>query len=54
MTMRKTHIYIIGIVLLGFTYEYVKRAMPHGALFLLACVVYLVLLRLLAERFGKP
>lgn len=52
--MRKIYIYIIGIVLLGVSQEYVKQSVPHGAVFLLACVVYLVLLRLLAERFGKP
>jgi len=52
--MRKAHIYLIGVVLLGFAHEPVKQAMPHGALFLLAGIVYLVLLRLLAERFGKP
>lgn len=52
--MRKLHIYLIGIVVLGFASGYLKRAMPNGALFFVLCVFYLILLRLLAERFGKP
>jgi len=52
--MRKLHIYLIGIVVLGFASEYLKRTMMNGALFFGLCVVYLILLRLLAERFGKP
>lgn len=52
--MRKIHIYIIGVMLFGLSSEYVKSSIQHGAVFLLASVAYLVLLRLLAGRFGKP
>ena len=52
--MRKIYIYILGITPLGFFHEQLKSAAPNGAVFLLGGLAYLVLLRLVAEKFGKP
>ncbi|UMR28706.1 hypothetical protein MJ904_16380 [Massilia sp. MB5] len=52
--MRKIHIYIVGIVLLGLTQKFLKNAVPHGAIFFAVVVAYLVILRFIAEKFGKP
>jgi hypothetical protein len=52
--MRKIHIYLIGVALLGLLHAPLKSAAPHGSVFLLIVIVYLVALRLIAEKFGKP
>jgi hypothetical protein len=53
IAMRKIHIYIVGVALLGLLQAPLKSALPHGAVFLLIVIVYLVVLRLIAEKFGK-
>jgi fructose-specific phosphotransferase system IIC component len=53
-SMRKIYIYLIGITLFGLLHAPVRSAVPHGAIFLLIAIVYLVALRLVAEKFGKP
>ncbi len=52
--MRKIHIYIVGIVLLGLMQGFLKQALPHGAVFFAVVLLYLVILRFIAEKFGKP
>jgi hypothetical protein len=52
--MRRPHIYIVGVVLLGLGYESLKRALPEGWMFFLIAVVYLLVVRWIANRFGKP
>ncbi|MBB3121405.1 hypothetical protein [Pseudoduganella violacea] len=52
--MRKIYIYILGVVLLGLVQGFIKNAAPHGAVYFLIIVAYLVILRVLAEKFGKP
>jgi Kef-type K+ transport system membrane component KefB len=50
--MRKYWIYFIGIVLFGFLYENLK-AHTSEHIFLLGAILYVLALRLLAERLGK-
>jgi hypothetical protein len=50
--MRKYWIYLIGIMLFGFFYENIK-AHTSELFFFLSAILYLVALRLLAERIGK-
>ena len=52
--MRKIHIYILGVTLLGLLQGFLKNAVPHGAVLLLIVIAYLLMLRLVAEKFGKP
>lgn len=52
--MRKIYIYIFGVALLGLLHAPLKSAAPHGAVFLFIVIAYLVILRLVAEKFGKP
>lgn len=50
--MKKIWIYMAGVVPLAFFYEPLKT-LVSGPVFLICAVVYLLLLRLLAEKFGK-
>jgi hypothetical protein len=50
--MKKIYIYLIGIVPLGFFYYELKNMLGQ-AMFLLCGIVYLILLRLFAEKIGK-
>jgi hypothetical protein len=50
--MKKLYIYLIGIVPLGFFYYDLRNTISQPV-FLLCVLVYLVLLRLLAEKFGR-
>ncbi|NVE00614.1 hypothetical protein [Massilia sp. BJB1822] len=52
--MRKIHIYILGVALLGLAQGFLKNALPHGAIFFAVVLAYLVILRFIAEKFGKP
>ena len=52
--MRKIHIYTIGVMLFGLVYYPLKDALSSGPLLLLFAVIYAVLVRLIAERLGKP
>ena len=52
--VRKIHIYIVGVVLLGLVQEWLKNAMPNWTLLFVLIVAYLALLRFVAEKFGKP
>ena len=52
--MRKIHIYIIGGSLLGLVYSPLKEALNNGAVFFLVAIIYLLIIRLVAENFGKP
>lgn len=50
--MRKFHIYFIGVIGLGLAHGWLKSIFPAPAVFGIA-IVYLILLRLIAEKFGK-
>jgi hypothetical protein len=52
--MRKIYIYILGVTLLGLVQGFIKSAIPHGAVLLFIVVAYLLILGLIAEKFGKP
>jgi hypothetical protein len=52
--MRKVHIYALGVIPLGFFHTQLKSAFPHPASMLLSVVMYCLILRLIAEKFGKP
>jgi hypothetical protein len=52
--MKKLHIYLIGVVLFGLVYEPAKAALRSGLWFFCVAVIYLLVLRFIAERFGKP
>jgi len=52
--MKKKHVYIVGVVMLGFFHSYLKSAAPSQMFFLFAAITYLVLLSFIAEKFGKP
>ncbi|WP_445230580.1 hypothetical protein [Duganella rhizosphaerae] len=52
--MRKIYIYAFGIFLLGLFKDVLKDAAPHWTIVLLIVVVYLLVIRLIAEKFGKP
>jgi len=51
--MRKVHIYLLGVASLGLAYELLKAAIPSKPLFFAIAVIYLIVLRLIAERFGR-
>ena len=51
--MRKVHIYAAGAAVFGFAQHFIKKAVP-GPVLLLTTVVYFVVLRLVAEKYGKP
>jgi len=51
--MKKAIIYMIGVISLGISYSLVRKALSNDAIFAGLALVYLLILRLLAERFGK-
>jgi hypothetical protein len=50
--LRKSWIYLVGVGILGLACGVLEGKIANPALFS-GAIVYLVLLRLLAERFGK-
>jgi apolipoprotein N-acyltransferase len=50
--MKKTWIYLIGVIVFGLSYAWLKTLMSE-LVFFGVVIGYLVLLRLLAEKFGK-
>jgi len=54
IVMRKIHIYIVGVTLLGLLYSPIKDLLGHSSAFVVAAVAYLIALRFIAEKFGKP
>ena len=54
IVMRKIHIYIVGVTLLGLLYAPIKDLLDHSGAFVVAAVAYLIALRVIAEKFGKP
>lgn len=50
--MKKIWIYMAGVAPFAFFYEWLKGLMP-GPVFLVGAIVYLLILRLLAEKYGK-
>ena len=50
--MKKIWIYMAGVVPFAFFYGPLKE-LASGPVFLIFAVVYLLILRLLAEKFGK-
>ena len=52
--MRKIYIYILGVAVLWLVQGFIKNAAPHGAVYFLIVVANLGILRVLAEKFGKP
>ena len=52
--MRKNHIYLVGVTILGVSYASLESAISNQPLFVLIVLAYLGLLRLLAEKKGKP
>ena len=50
--MKKIWIYIIGVAVVGLAYGWLKQMLTEPVFFGFG-IVYLVLLRLLAEKFGK-
>jgi hypothetical protein len=51
MISSKDFIYLVGIVVLGLIYTVAKTFL--GDYFLIVVVIYIFLLRFVAERFGK-
>lgn len=51
--MKKSTIYMIGVILLGISYSPLRKALSNDAIFAGLALVYLLILRLLAQRFGK-
>jgi hypothetical protein len=51
--MSKDYIYMIGIFLFGLVYYVVKSFTENDVLFVLGAIIYLLLLRCVAEYFGK-
>lgn len=50
--MRKTWIYLAGVVVFGLTYTWLKTIMSEPVFFI-GAISYLLLLRFVAERIGK-
>lgn len=50
--MRKRLMYIIGLAPLGFSYPWLKTQLSGPVLISIA-IVYLLVLRLVCEKFGK-
>jgi hypothetical protein len=48
----KIQIYLIGVLILGLTYHFIKDLLS-GPVFLLSVLGYLVLIRFVAERYGR-
>jgi hypothetical protein len=51
--MPKLGIYILGLIPLAYFYEPLKGAV-NGPVFLLIAIMYLVAIRLVAEKYGRP
>jgi hypothetical protein len=50
--MKKTRIYLAGVVVLGLAYAWLKTMMSEPVFFA-GAIGYLLLLRLVVERFGR-
>lgn len=50
--MRKGLIYLLGVVVLGLAYVWMKNALGEPVFFLSA-IVYLIALRMFAEKYGN-
>lgn len=50
--MKKWLIYLLGVLVLGLTYEYLKHSIG-SPIFAAVAVSYLIILRLGAEKFGQ-
>ena len=50
--MKKIWVYMLGLLPLALFYEQLK-AMGNGPVFLVSVVVYLLLVRLVAEKLGR-
>ena len=50
--MKKIWIYMLGLLPFALFYEQLKASVS-GPVFLVAAVVYLLLVRLVAEKFGR-
>ena len=46
-------VYLVGIILLGATYELIKPALGGGVLFVCAVVIYLLALRLIGNFISR-
>ena len=51
---RSYYIYLAGVLLFGLVYEPVKLALGGRWGFLLAAIVYLLLVRMIADYFDNP
>lgn len=52
--MKKIYIYLVGVILLGLMYAHLKSALGGGWRFFCIALIYLLVIRFIAERFGKP
>lgn len=50
--MRKIHIYALGVTVLGLSHEWLRETYSGASSFVIA-VCYLLLLRFVAEKWGK-
>lgn len=50
--MKKIWIYMLGLMPLAFFYEQLK-ALTNGPVFLVSVAVYLLLVRIVAEKLGR-
>lgn len=51
--MKRIWIYVLGLLPLAFFYEPLKKAAANGWIFLVFAVVYLLFVRLVAEKLGR-
>jgi hypothetical protein len=51
---KKRTLYLIGVFMLGLLTEPAKKLIPNGWVVLLLAIIYLLLLRLLAEHLDRP
>jgi len=51
--LRKIHIYIIGVTILGGLVPVLERAINSTPWFLFLTISYVLILRLIAEKYGK-
>ena len=52
--MRKIHIYIIGGIAYGLLHVAIKSVISSGPVFFIVSVCYILFLRFVSEKFGKP
>jgi hypothetical protein len=50
--MKKRLIYLLGVVVLGLAYAWLKTTLGNPVFFAIA-IIYLIVLTLFAEKFGK-